>query len=61
MSSYCQLQILLDRLNQSSGKYFNIKAFFSCFYHTDGDTTLEIVLFDNVDLPGFIYTSVGQS
>ena len=34
---------------------------FSCFYHTDGDTELEIVLFDNVDLPGFIYTSVGKS
>lgn len=28
MSSCCQLQILADKLNQSSGKYFNIKAFF---------------------------------
>ena len=61
MSSCCQLQILADKLNQSSGKYFNIKAFFSCLYYTDGDTALEIVLFDNVDPLGFIYTSAGLS
>ena len=33
MSSYCQLQILADKLNQSSGKYFNIKAFFLLLSH----------------------------
>ena len=33
MSSYCQPQILADKLNQSSGKYFNIKAFFLLLSH----------------------------
>ena len=61
MSSYCQPQILADKLSQSSGKYFNVKAFFLLLSHNDGNTALEIVLFDNVDLPGFKYTSVGQS
>ena len=36
MSSCCQPQILVDRLNQSSGKYFNIKAFFLLLSHRWG-------------------------
>ena len=36
MSSYCQLQTLADKLNQSSGKYFNIKAFFLLLSHRWG-------------------------